>query len=156
LWPAATPSVLVSHRRNWVSHSPRFTSSLPCYVANTMPGAPVTGREKPIAPMAATLTVDGYRELRGPPAAPPDQRFPLGAWPDSRAAPQPDWPPSTRLVGFPLLFDDNGIREVLLKAESFQPESAANWGLAACSLGRRLRAFRQVCRKESCTSLMFP
>lgn len=42
----------------------------------------------------------------------------LGLFPDWFAPPQPDWPPATHLVGFPL-FDERGFREVPPELESF-------------------------------------
>jgi rhamnosyltransferase subunit B len=42
----------------------------------------------------------------------------IGLFPDWFAAPQPDWPPQTRLTGFPL-FDEAGHREVPAEVEAF-------------------------------------
>lgn len=42
----------------------------------------------------------------------------LGFFPDWFALPQPDWPPCTHLVGFPI-FDESGVREVPSEAKSF-------------------------------------
>jgi UDP:flavonoid glycosyltransferase YjiC (YdhE family) len=78
----------------------------------------------------------------------------LGLFPDWYAPPQPDWPPQTRLVGFPL-FDERGVAEIPAGLEQFldagdppivfTPGSAMRHGraffdasVAAClQLGRR-------------------
>ncbi len=42
----------------------------------------------------------------------------IALFPDWFAAPQPDWPPQTRLTGFPL-FDEKGMRELPAELEEF-------------------------------------
>ena len=87
----------------------------------------------------------------------------LGLFPDWFAAPQPDWPPQTRLTGFPL-YDDHGTQELPEEVQDFlaagdppivfTPGSAMQHGqsfftesVAACRLsGRRgllLTRFRE-------------
>jgi rhamnosyltransferase subunit B len=64
----------------------------------------------------------------------------LGLFPDWFAPPQPDWPPATHLLGFPL-FDERGMREVSAEFESFMNAGEPPVVFTAGSFHRNSRAF---------------
>ena len=74
----------------------------------------------------------------------------LGLFPEWFAPPQPDWPPRTRLAGFPL-FDESGIREVPPEAESFleagEPPVVFTAGSFHRNAGRFFDVSAEVCRR---------
>jgi rhamnosyltransferase subunit B len=74
----------------------------------------------------------------------------LGLFPEWFAPPQPDWPPRTRLVGFPL-FDESGIREVPPEALSFlgagEPPVVFTAGSFHRNAGRFFEVSAEVCHR---------
>jgi rhamnosyltransferase subunit B len=112
-----------------------------------------------------TLFVDRYlepqlnalrRELGLPPVRHPfrswihSPRRTIGLFPDWFGRPQPDWPPQTRLAGFPL-FDDGEGRTLDAELEAFLEEGAPPVAITPGSAHRHASAFiaaaLEACRR---------
>jgi UDP:flavonoid glycosyltransferase YjiC (YdhE family) len=64
----------------------------------------------------------------------------IGLFPDWYAAPQPDWPPQTRLTGFPL-FDEGGDQALSQEMEEFLQEGEAPLVFMPGSLMQQAESF---------------
>ena len=121
--PVATvhlaPSLFVSSHRQPVLHgapvpqgAPRFLKSLQWWAAgkvvdhHVLPSLNRFRREQGLPPMR-----DMLRHWHSPDRV-------IGLFPDWFGPPQPDWPPQTRLTGFPL-FDEAGINDLPRELDDF-------------------------------------
>jgi UDP:flavonoid glycosyltransferase YjiC (YdhE family) len=81
----------------------------------------------------------------------------LGLFPPWFAPPPPDWPPQTRLTGFPL-FDECGLREVPAELEAFlqagAPPVVFTPGSAMMHGRRFFEAAVEACRLVGCRGLL--
>jgi rhamnosyltransferase subunit B len=80
----------------------------------------------------------------------------IGLFPEWFAAPQPDWPPQTRLTGFPL-YDGTGVQPVPPEVERFfasgPPPVIFTLGSAMRHARRMFEISAEACRRLGCRGL---